>query len=384
MIPAGGALNAPYHGVPVQLLRWRPSNGVLSLYISIDPGDRSEGWRTVARIGLSEAIDSASQDGHKLRSALKATAERLRRSLDEDWRAEHRGLIGFVEVATTHGEERWYTTQIGPSRTEVRLGPRPQVHRLLELLDDGAPLGVAAVSSERVRLLDWRLGDIEQLHDWELEYFAGDWKERKAQRPRDPARGEAVSSSGRDQYDQRLEATRERFAAQTGRLARAESRARHWHRAMVVGDQRYAAKFSEGLRAATKVTHIDADLVAEPTGLLQRRVEEILPSLNRARERGLIDRIKDAAYTDGRSSLGVQETLQALGEGRVRHLVYDAGRDYAADAAVPAVAPALNRLPVIERLVGLALSTGAEITPVEAESARELAEQGGVAALLRY
>jgi hypothetical protein len=261
MIPARGRLTAPDEGLPAQLLRWRPKYGVLSLYISIDPGDRSGAWRTVVRNGLSQAVDS----GHNgpLSNALKATADRLRRSLDEDWNGEHRGLIGFVDLATARGEERWYATQVPPARTEVCHGPVPQVHRLLELLDDGAPLGVAAVSSERVRLFDWRLGHTEQLHDWELEYFAGDWKERKAQRPRDPARGGAVSASGRDQYDQRLEATRERFAAQTGRLARTDSRGRHWGRAVVFGHERYASKFSAGLRAATEVAHVDVDLVAE-------------------------------------------------------------------------------------------------------------------------
>jgi stalled ribosome rescue protein Dom34 len=35
-------------------------------------------------------------------------------------------------------------------------------------------------------------------------------------------------------------------------------------------------------------------------------------------------------------------------------------------------------------MIELAVSTGAAITPVEEESAAALAEQGGVAALLRY
>lgn len=370
MIPDPDSLKPPDQRAPAELLGWRPPHGVLSIYVATDPGDRGQGWRTAVRNGLSEAVDAAEGGDHELRKALGATVDRLERELEEERKDVHRGLLGFVEVAAKQGEERWYGTQIPPHRVDVAHGRAPQVHQLLELLDDGAPLGVAAVSSERVRLLDWRLGRVEQLHDWELEYFAGDWKERKSPRPRDPARGEAVSASGRDQHDQRLEANRERFAEQTGRLAHGESRKREWRRAIVFGDQRYAGRFAEALGQGIELVHVDSDLVSEPTDAIERRVEELLPELNRSREAELIERIKEAAYTEGRSSLGAQETLQALTEGRVEHLVYDAERSYGDHEA--------------ERMVEMALQTGAAITPVEGDSARALAEQGGVAALLRY
>jgi Bacterial archaeo-eukaryotic release factor family 10 len=384
MIPDPDALKPPDAGTVVELLGWRPAQGVLSLYIAIDPGERGQGWRTAVRNGLSAVVESAGSEDHELRKALRATADRLVHDLEEDRRGEHRGLIGFVEVAVGEGEGRWYATQVPPHRIEVLHRPVAQIHELLEILDDGAPVGVAAVSSERVRLLDWRLGGIEQLHDWELEYFAGDWKERKSQRPPDPAHGEAVSASGRDQYNQRLEANRERFAEQTGRLAHRESHKRSWRRAVVFGDQRYVSKFSEGFGEGVKLLHLEGDLVAEPTDEIERRIEEVLPELNRSRETELIERIKEAAYAEGRSSLGVEETFQALTEGRVEHLVYDANRDYAGVELDPVAASSLDGKPLIERMVELALSSGARITPVEGESAQELAQQGGVAALLRY
>ncbi|MGE5748178.1 MAG: VLRF1 family aeRF1-type release factor, partial [Solirubrobacterales bacterium] len=305
MIPNPETLKPPDATTPSDLLAWRPKHGVISLYIRIEPGDRSEGWRTEMHNGLSEAVESGATDDHELKKALRATADRLRRDLlDEERPGEHRGLIGFVEIAADEGEQRWYATQVPPRRTEILRGPVAQIHQLLELLDDGAPLGVAAVSSERVRLLDWRLGHVKQLHDWELEYFGEDWRERKSHRP-DPSRGEAVSASGRDQFNQRLEANRERFAEQTGRLAHAESRKRDWRQAVAFGDQRYVSKFSEGFGEDTSLVHVDADLVTEPTTVIEQRIEESLPELNRAREAVLIDRIKEAAYAEGRSSLGV-------------------------------------------------------------------------------
>ncbi len=386
MIPDPELLNPPDDETPRRLLAWRPEHGVLSLYISVDPGDRSNGWRTAVRNGLSEATGGSDEaEGREARLALRETTVRLEHALEEERKGEHRGLIGFVEVARTEAEERWYATQIQPRRTVVLRGPVARIHPLLELLDDGAPRGIVAVSSERVRLLDWRLGRADQLHDWELEYFGEDWRERKAQSRPDPARGEAVSASGRDQYGQRLEATRERFAEQTGGLARTEAKKRSWRETLVFGDERYARKFAGGFGERAGLIHAgEADLIAEPSTQIERRVEEMLPQLNRARETALIDRVKEAAYAEGRSSLGVQETIQALQEGRVEHLVYDAGRDYSDVAADLGNTGGAHGLGLGERMVELALSTGAAVTPVEGESAEALTEQGGVVALLRY
>jgi Bacterial archaeo-eukaryotic release factor family 10 len=385
MIPAPRQLEPPTAETLVELLRWRPEHGVISVYIRLDPGDRRDAWRTELRHGLSEAAEAASSSGdHDAMMALRETAARIERDLEEARRDEPRGLIGFVEVSRAGGGERWYGTQLAPRRTHVAHEPLPHVHPLLELLDDGAGRGIAAVSAERVRLLHWFLGRSEQLHDWELEYFGEDWRERKAPRPRDPARGEAVSASGRDQYDQRLEANRERFAEQTGELAQAEAKQRGWRETLVFGDERYAQQFASGFGEGSRLRHVDeADLISQSLAQIERRVEAILPDLNRERETSLIERIKDAAYSGGRSSLGVQETLQALGEGRVEHLVYDAGRDYS-EARFESGEPTPNGLPLIDRMVDLALATSAAITPVEGESAEALEDQGGVAALLRY
>ncbi|MGH2957909.1 MAG: VLRF1 family aeRF1-type release factor [Solirubrobacterales bacterium] len=378
-------LSAPTEETPAELLAWRPQHGVISLYARIDPADRSAAWRTELRNELADLADRAGEiEDHDARLALTATTERLREEFEgEPDPDEPRGLLGFVEVARKEGEERWYGVQVQAPRTEVLHGPTAAVHGLLEVLDDGAPLGIAAVSSERVRLFDWRLGKVEQLHDWELEYFGEEWRERKAQKPRDPARGEAVSAAGRDQHDQRMEANRERFAEQAGGLAREGRRKRGWRQTLLFGDERYVRRFSEGYREECR--HIDhTDLINIPTGEIERRLEGLVPELNRDRELSLIERVKEAAYAEGRSALGVQETFQALQEGRVEHLVYDAGRDYTDAWPGWEDQGSADGLPLIERIVELALSTSAAITPVEGVSAEQLAEQGGVAALLRY
>lgn len=229
--------------------------------------------------------------------------------------------------------------------------------------------GVAVVSAERVRLFHCHSGGFEQLHAWEIELADLDWRERKAQRPTAPGGGTMVSAAGHDQHDRRLESNRRRFVRQAGELARASAGDRGWCQLLVFGDERYAEPFAEGFAAACELRHVDsADLIGQPSREIAERVEGLLPALDREREHSLIERVKEAAYAEGRSSFGPQETLQALEEGRVEHLLYDAERE---DGDV-------------ERMVELAASTGATVTPLEGESAAELSEQDGVAALLRY
>ncbi len=389
MILDPGPSSAPGEEAVSNLLAWRPAYGVLSLYVRLDPGDRSPRWPAEVRNGLSDVLQRGRESrDHEEQQALEATAERLQRDLlgEHQTRPEAAGQIGFVEVGRKPAEERWYPVQIPPRRTEVLYGPVAQVHSLLEVLDDGAPLGVAVISSERVRLLDWRLGSAEEIHDWELEYFGEGWRELKSQRPRDPARGNAVSAAGRDQYNLRLESNRTRFAEQTGELARAELGKRGWRQLLAFGDERYASRFANGFADACELRHAEAsDLISESTAQIALRVAHAVPELNRDRERSLIERIKEAAYAEGRSALGVQVTLDALQQGRVEHLVYDATRDLSAAGPEPTgqTSPS-GDLPLIERMIELALSTGAAITPVEGESAELLDEQGGVVSLLRY
>lgn len=383
MLPS--ELDPPAPETVAELLSWRPRLGILSVYVDADPADRGQRWRIELRNAFDAAVRRLGEEDRDARLALEATTRRVEEELAEGGEGRARGLLGFVEVARQPAEERWYATQLPLPGTEARYARVAHVHRLLELLDDGAPLGIAAVSAERIRLLHWSLGRVRQLHQWELEVFASDWRERKARRTTDPARGEAVSSAGRDQYNQRLEDSRERFAHEAGALTTAESGGRGWRQLLVFGDERYARRFADGFDGAAELRHVDqADVISDPTPKIEQRVERLLRGLNRERERALIGAIKESAYAQGRGSFGPQETLQALVEGRVEHLVYDSGRDYE-DVGFDAGAVAgPSELPLIERMIELALSTRASVTPVEAEAAEELAEQGGIAALLRY
>jgi hypothetical protein len=361
-----------------ELLRWEPEHGVLSAYVVIDPADRSEGWRIELRNQL-RALDRESL-AHDARVALDATVERVLDRFPPDSPLP-RGRIqaGFIEVAAKPGREEWFSLQLEGPSTEVTHGRRPSVGGLLTLVDEGEPRGVALVSGERVRLLHWELGWLSELENWEIEVFSLDWRERKSQRPGDPARVQGSTSSGRDQFGQRMDHNRERFLKEAGRLA-VERLDPGDAELLAFGDPEHVREFAAGggelVRACGAL-----NLISAPASELEAQIGEAVRELNRRRELDLAERIKAEAAGGSRGAVGAEETLQALAEGRVDHLLYDS--EAALEAELPsAVKP--DGLTPAERMVELALATSARITPAEGDAAEALAEVGGVAALLRY
>jgi hypothetical protein len=273
----------------------------------------------------------------------------------------------------------------------VGLDERPLLRPLVELLDDAGPMGVAIVSAERVRLLEWNLGVVREVEDWEFGTWRGDWRERKSQMPSDPARVHGVSAAGRDQHDQRLEANRERFLREAAKGIDDRIRHRHWPRVLVFGDEHHSKQLKAGLGAGRQIQHVDDhNLIGKDGRAIEERVRGSLDSLNRARELKLVERAKSAVHAaGGRGSLGVQETLEALEQGRVEHLLFDAERDYRGalldDSVSYETRPAGKPEPVLaERMIEQAIATSARVTPLEGEAAEALADHDGVAAILRY
>jgi hypothetical protein len=371
-----------------QLAGWAPPHGVLSVYVVVEPGDRRAAWRVELVDRLREALGSQADGRSGL--PLRAAAERaLERFPEHRPPPEGRGHAGFVEVAEKGGRELWYPFRIPPRATEVTYGHRPCLRPLIEIADAGASLGVAAVSGDQARLWEWELGALSALDDWTLTR-TGDWRERKAQRPSDPARYHGAGASGREQFGQRLEAHRERFLKDVARQTAVAAGQRRWRDLLVFGENEHVRHFTDALDPHESRHVYGKNVVSEPTARLAERVGELLPELSRERELRLVEAVKEAAYSGKeRASLGPQETLEALTQGRVEHLLFDAERDYSGhgiEARLAYAGPALDEdgLPVAELMIEQALETGARVTPLVGDAAAALGEHDGVAALLRY
>ena len=343
-----------------ELLGWRPPGGVVSACVSIDPGDRGEGWRIELR--------------HETEKLDEDVARRLLDRFPENASLPHgRTQVGFLEIG---GEEReeWRGFQVDGWKTEVVHADRPCLSTLVEILAQAGPVGVALVSLERVRVLEWALGEVEELDGWELEITSLDWRERKAPRVTG-AGGTATSASGHDQYDQRLDHNRERFLKEAGGLVGDRYGDRDWRSLVVIGEGDRPKLFSKGLaRLADRVHEVHENLISVGHGERVRRLDEELEHLNRGREEALMAHLREAIGAQPGVALGPEEVLRAATEGRARHVIFDAEREW----------ERLDDTSIEELMIEAAIGTSAEVTPVRGLAAGALAEHDGAAALLRY
>jgi hypothetical protein len=352
------------------LAEWRPPLGVISIYLKVDPADRSGAWRTELRNDLDKVLETANGSDRVERLALRTTAGAVvERFADTDLWPLPRGEVGFVEVAPEPSVQRWWPSHLFPrSPRSAYFAERPVVAPLVGMVERGAARGVALLSTERVRLLQWTPGELEELKSWEITLTSLDWRERKAQRTADPARAQGVSAAGREQFGERLAENRHRFLGECHRLTLAIAASRAWSEVVVFGAARHVGAFREGISSRPEVVvGGEVDLISTPAGELEAIVGEAIERLDGERHRLLVERVLDEARGGRRATAGAQETLAALEEGRVEHLLVDCTGE--GDT---------------EQLVRLALTSGAAVTTMSGGAADLLGSTEGVAASLRY
>jgi hypothetical protein len=353
-----------------RLSDWQPPLGVVSVYLAFDPADRGGAWRTELRNGLDALLEAAKDAEHERRLALRAVAKRItERFEDGDHRPPPRGAVGFVEVAEKGGDEHWWGTGAAPQAGAcVELGERPGLAPLVDLACRGEERGVAIVSLEQVRLLEYAEGELTEVEHWELEVTSLDWRERKVRTGGDPSGGRG-GPSGKDEYGDRLDHNRHKFLGEAGALVGRALEERGIGRALAFGPANDLESFEAGLGAPKVKMAVggDADLISTPVGKLRETVVEAVESADAERESRLVAATLEEARGGSRGATGRQEVGEAVEEGRVERLVLDAG--IGADA---------------ESLVRGALAVSAKITVVHGAAAEALAPAEGVAAILRY
>lgn len=351
------------------LIEWRSPLGVVSAYLRFDAGDRSQSWRAELHNQVGRLRGAVEDADHERRMAVLATTDRLlARCEDEKSRPPPRGEAGFLEVAEREGAERWWATAIPPTATMVSLAEQAMVAPLVDLSRRGEGVGVALVSSERIRLLRFAEGELDDIEEMEITLWISDWRERKSSSSRDPGRAQGVNSSGRDQHDERLDHNRRRFIKESGSLAGERLRERGLDRVVAFGPAKDVEEFDGGLRSTgVRLEAVgDADLISSPTDRLVDAVAEAVDRLAAESDRRLAERaLGKMAGAPG--ATGIQETEAALEEGRVEHLLFD-----------PAIGDRA------EPLVRGALAGSAGVTVARDGVAELLEPAQGVAGILRY
>lgn len=383
---------------PLELGRLRDPHGVLSMYVDADPHEqaaRRPAWIVAAENGLREIRDRAKAGGDRaLWTELFERLDELEPEISTllDPRHPGRGRALFATVGGGDVRTVWLRV---PLVNRVVLGDGADLVPLLAALDRGRPMGVIAVSQSELRVLEHRLGLVEEVQSLSLEPDTSEWREMKGPAAANPALAQH-SAPQRDRFERRLEEHRIRaLEAATGLLESTASR-RGWEHVLVAGDRRLADRLVVAL-GRLDVTTIGRNLHGLGPTEIAEAVRPELESAQLRRELALVERARDAGLSGNAGALGLADVLTALEDGRVGHLLFAADREYAgarttdgrlvpAGIVPPGVEPGeLAPLPsLVGHVVERALATDALVTPLSPTAAEVIAEHDGIAALLRW
>lgn len=325
--------------------------GVLSVYVDIG-GCVDASARVAAGMRLAEQLDRLTHASQKTLSreqsarfmeCLERSRPLLHRMIDRDGR-RGRAMFAGLEAGVI-----WELDTAMRIRPAVALEPTAYVRPLVAALDDGHPAGVVITDNGRVRVLEWRMGIVQQVDESRKQPWPG-W------------RGDAFSVN-----------------------VAAIARDRGWRQLLIAGEPRVAGSL---MRIEPPLPDCHVAVTRRPLeGLsdaaLADAVADELVAARRYGEIALVARAVASAHESGEAVLGIEATGGALAAGRISHLVFDDERVYGHWPGEEVVEVGL-RIDPAERLIELALDSAAEITPVEGRAARALDRVGGVVGLTRW
>jgi hypothetical protein len=396
-------VETPIERAIARLVRLSDPEGVLSVYadVSAERGHRHHprAGEIAMRRDIEALADAVDREGPRTRS--RRFAERigelravLREMCDPARPGGGRALFVQLSSGATH-----LMTTARPVGALVVLAPRAHVAPLLRALADDEPAGAIAIGDDGARAVDVRGDRAEEILRVGYGIPSADWRPMVGPAAANPAH-RRESESQRDLFARRLEEHRLHRLAELGPGIWAEARRRGWARAALAGAPAH--------RAALVATRPDGgpDLIELPHHLpealsaaeVAAAVGDHLAAARADRTRRLAERVRDAALTrSGRAAVGLDDVLAALGEGRVSRLLLDVerrprgavapdGRLAVSGERIPGVDPAdlVDEPHLLDRMIGQALETGAELVPLTGPASAALAMHDGFGAELRW
>jgi hypothetical protein len=377
--------------------------GVISLYVG-RPMDRAA-QQPMVPLEIRDLVRKLEQD-------LKGTLSRRDFDMVHDrFTGLEPELDRMLEIAS-HGrghalfapvtqKDRVETIDVQlPLPTTLYFAKGANIRPLIQALDEGRPAGMVTVHRDGAHVFEWRLDETEEIEKHAFDMASDEWREMKGPSDPNPMRGQQ-SASHKDHYEKRVDANRQRFLKDIAARLGHQIVDRKWERLVMFGD----ARLTRPLVAEVPQASIDRvevffdDRVVDDSSpaRIQEATAAILHEAQKQREVAMVRRAKELALARSRACLGLRDTLEALNQSRVQHLIFDASRTYTGFSTIDgqlfrerdklAVQAGLMLQPeplLIDRMTKRALETNAKVTPVEEQAAIDLADYDGIAALLRW
>ncbi|WP_337868958.1 VLRF1 family aeRF1-type release factor [Meiothermus sp.] len=282
---------------------------VLSLYLDVNPANPdNQGKAYVLRTrAVLEAIRTPSEVSKKVLEALEHDAPQARSRVIF-------AASGWIEI---------YDLQVDlplVQGVEARWG-EPYLTPILYLLDEYERIGVIFLDSEKWRMFEVYLGEIEELPGAFRAVGAQEWKQltEDSQGRRYGQGGIHRAAANTDRFERRLEAWTHRFYKRLAGLLEQTLNERNVQRLVLMGPKADVQVFKELLPRRLR-ERVIATLPSLPTpsaqaGEVLKRVQEVLEPLERERENKLLDELAE------RGVAGLDQTLELLQQGRLYLLV---------------------------------------------------------------
>ena len=368
-----------FDGVVHQLVSYHSDEGVLTVYLDIDPATAGREGYEAALMDLWKPLHAQPYDDWtrgRLEYEIAGVTDEVR-----SWKqAPGRAVAMFFSGP---GGQRTVLPLQFPMHSMARFAPRPVLSPLIAALDEHSRYCVLIFDKDHARIITVVLGTVEEevtLHGDVIGRSAvGGWAQANHARHREHHLHE--------------------HARRTVEHLWAIDRSRPIHSLVLAGPDEALAVLKRLLPLALSravVATIPMEMFAVPSDVV-KRVQSIELDAREKKDRDLISELVTDAEKSDHAALGWDDTLEAVGEGRVHMLVLPERTTrpgvqcpeghYIATAQVkfcPLCGEALWETDdIAESAVRAAMATDAQVHFLAPKAGEQLAARG-IAAFLRY
>ena len=239
---------------------------------------------------------------------------------------------------------------------------------------------------EPIRIVQIEQAEATEPENSSFELSLGDWRPFGGSAGGSPERGLQITSH-EERYRARVEAQRDRLFETAAMETAMRVEALGWEGVVLVAEGQVASRFRDALPALVRervVAEADLNLVGDELSVIADTVEPLIEGAWHRRTDALAGLASERAKSGGAATLGPQETLGALAEGRVDHLLIDPDHDFSSAAGMIQSSIGGPSHMLGECAVETAIATSARVTSVSIEASAALRDADGIAALLRY
>ncbi len=368
------------HPLLRKLAGWSPQDvPVTSLYLTVDGrryprrADLAARFDQLARAARAQAADLPPEARRSVEGDLERMADFVRDDLE---RADTRGVALFSVAAEGLWEEILLSR---PVRDRVVVAPKAELRMLEALIETHGVTCTAVTDYEKARIFLLQLGRVEEVHDL--------WDEV-------PGRHD---QGGRSQLrrQRHVDDHRRQHLKHVADALFTLWKSRGFEHLVLAGPGEAHRELEQELHGYLR-QRVRANLTL-PVGAtadeVRARTREVEEALELQAERATVARLS-ALEASGGAVVGLEDTLAALGQGRVDTLVVrldleaPGSRCEPCDrlttrSACPACGGPTQRLAdVVEVAVATAYGRGCRVETIA--QAEELTDRGGIGAFLRY